>query len=112
MPIDLQSETCLTLSQAAKKLPRVRGNKPPHPMTVYRWATSGLRSQSGERVVLETEFVGGTRVTSMEALTRFFARKNDREYRPLTEGERRKRESLAQQSEHAVVRLRNSGMFD
>lgn len=112
MAIDLQLETCLTLSQAAKRLPRVRGDKPPHPMTLYRWATSGLKAKSGARVVLETEFVGGTRVTSLEALERFFRHKNDVGYRPLSVDESRKERALALESEQALARLRALGVLD
>jgi hypothetical protein len=111
MAIDLTTETCLTLSKAAKRLPRVRGSKPPHPMTLYRWATVGLKAKSGDRVLLETEFIGGTRITSLEALTRFFTRKNDREYRPLNESQQRQSDALAQQTEQAVARLRSSKMI-
>ena len=80
MSLDLQKEECYPLARAAKLLPTVRGKKPPHPMTLYRWATVGLKARSGERVQLETTFVGGTLVTSREALRRFFERKDDVEY--------------------------------
>ena len=46
-------------------------------MTLYRWATKGLQSRSGRRIRLETMFIGGTRVTSKEALERFFLHKDD-----------------------------------
>ena len=77
MAIDVLTEQCVSLSEAAKLLPRVRGRKPPHPMTLYRWAVTGLKANSGQRVQLETTWVGGTRMTSIDALERFFARKND-----------------------------------
>jgi hypothetical protein len=112
MAIDITNETCLTLSKAAKTLPRVRGSKPPHPLTLYRWATNGLKAKSGKRVFLETEFVGGTRVTSLEALERFIARKSDCCYETLTFKQEREQKSLQREAEQAVSRLRDRRMID
>jgi hypothetical protein len=70
-------EDALSLAQAARKLPSLRGRKPPHPATLYRWATVGRRSRSGRLVRLEVELVGGTNCTSIQALSRFFDRLND-----------------------------------
>jgi hypothetical protein len=69
--IDPLSETTLTLSAAARRLPRLRSNRPVHPSTLWRWATCGIRG-----IRLETTRLGGTTVTSTEALRRFFARLN------------------------------------
>lgn len=66
MPIDLSCETVLTLSRAAKQLPTLRGSRPPHLATLYRWAQEGCRG-----VRLETLRVGGTLCTSVEAIQRF-----------------------------------------
>src|SRR3954466_8086388 len=60
--IDLQNETILTLCEAARKLP----NKP-NLTTLSRWRTRGCRG-----VRLETLLLGGRRVTSSQALERFF----------------------------------------
>ena len=68
MPIDPLSETTLSLSQAARRLPRLRAGRPVHPSTVWRWAMTGLRG-----IRLETAMIGGVRVTSEAALRRFFA---------------------------------------
>jgi hypothetical protein len=68
MPIDPLSDTTLSLAQAARRLPRLRAGRPVHPSTVWRWALAGLRG-----IRLETAMVGGVRVTSEEALRRFFA---------------------------------------
>jgi hypothetical protein len=62
--IDLQNERILPLAEAAKSLP----NRP-HLATIARWGTRGCRN-----VVLETLLLGGRRVTSAEALERFFTR--------------------------------------
>ncbi len=63
------AEEILTLRHAAQRLPRRRSGRRPHPATLYRWATDGLRG-----VRLETIQVGGTTCTSIEALQRFFER--------------------------------------
>lgn len=67
--ISIASEEILTLSQAAKRLPRRRRGQQPHVATLYRWAQRGLNG-----AVLETLQVGGTLCTSSEALQRFFER--------------------------------------
>jgi len=67
--IELKSETVLTLDDAARRLPRRRGNRPVHRTTLYKWASAGLRG-----VRLETIQVGGSLCTSLEALQRFFDR--------------------------------------
>lgn len=69
MAIDSEMERVLTLSDAAKELPRRRGGKRPHTATLYRWTTLGCRG-----VRLEYVQIGGTRCTSKEALSRFFER--------------------------------------
>lgn len=62
--IDIQSESLLTFSAAAKSLP---GR--PHLSTLHRWRMHGVRG-----VKLETVLVGGRRYTSSEALQRFCQR--------------------------------------
>ncbi len=66
--IDLNEETLLSLTQAAKSLPARRRGKRPHVSCLYRWTTTGCKE-----VVLESLQVGGTRCTSREALARFFS---------------------------------------
>jgi len=65
--IDLSTETVLSLPDACQRLPRRGEGKRPHPNTLYRWATEGVRG-----VHLETLRVGGTLCTSIEALQRIF----------------------------------------
>ena len=67
--IDLAHEEVITFAEAAKRLPHRRGGRPTHVSTVFRWAQRGLRG-----VKLEYIQLGGTRVTSVEALGRFFDR--------------------------------------
>jgi hypothetical protein len=66
--IDLAAEHVLTLSQAAKHVPKRRG-KHAHSSTIYRWATGGCRG-----VKLEAVRIGGTICTSVEAVQRFIDR--------------------------------------
>ena len=79
-------------------------------MTLYRWATTGLKTRGGQRVWLETTLIGGTRVTSKEALLRFFDRKNDVEYREVTRPEDQS-EALRQRAERAKMFLRQVKML-
>ncbi len=67
MMIDPLLENVVSLADAAKLLPARRGGKRPHVSCVYRWTVSGCRG-----VVLESLQIGGTRCTSLEALSRFF----------------------------------------
>jgi hypothetical protein len=67
--INTNTETLISLAEAASSLPRRRAGKKPHVSCIYRWTTSGCRG-----VVLESVQVGGTRCTSREALARFFQR--------------------------------------
>lgn len=65
------------LAKLAANLPAVRGRRPPNRSTLYRWATVGLRSRAGEMVRLRTQFVGGTRCSTLADLERFFAARDD-----------------------------------
>ena len=67
--IDPNSESLISLGEAARLLPARRGGKKPHISCLYRWTTTGCKG-----VVLESLQVGGTRCTSKEALSRFFQR--------------------------------------
>ena len=65
--IDPNTETLVSLAEAAKSLPVRRKGKRPHVSCLYRWTKSGCKG-----VVLESLQCGGTRCTSKEALARFF----------------------------------------
>lgn len=100
----------LALAQVAARLPAVRGDRRPSRSTLHRWATIGLLSRRGERVRLATQFVGGTRCTTMADLERFFAEKNDVSARPVIERALSARENAAWQrrceaAEEALRRL-------
>ena len=69
MVIDLEHESVLTLKEAAKALPALRGRKI-HLSTLYRWIERGV-----DGVRLEALRLGRTLVTSREALQRFAERR-------------------------------------
>jgi hypothetical protein len=70
MDIDLTRETAVALAEVPRLpwIPRRRGGRRLHIATVHRWCSAGVRG-----VQLEYVQVGGTRVTTVEALVRFFA---------------------------------------
>jgi hypothetical protein len=65
--IDSSSETLLTFPQAAAEQPCRRQGKRVSTVTLWRWATGGCRG-----IILETLQTPSGRVTSREALARFF----------------------------------------
>ena len=77
MSINVFEESVLSLTEAAKLLPRRRRGRKVHVSCIFRWAQAGLKSASGMVVRLETVRVGGTKCTSKEALQRFFDRLQD-----------------------------------
>ncbi len=71
MAIDITTEQIITLTEATRLScfrPRRRG-RGLSLQTIYRWTLHGCRG-----VVLESVQVGGTRVTSVEAIERFVER--------------------------------------
>lgn len=71
MPIDLEQDKLLTLSQACHLLPRK-----PSPATLWRWRTSGLLIK-GCRIKLECVKAGGVWCTTREAFSEFLKRQTD-----------------------------------
>jgi hypothetical protein len=69
--IDLTSETLISLSEAARLLPRGRRNRPVTLSCVLRWVLDGVRLPSGSAVRLQAVRMGGRWLTSKEALQRF-----------------------------------------
>jgi hypothetical protein len=65
--IDPFGETLLSLSEAARLIPRRRAGKKCNIATIYRWTADGCKG-----VKLESVQVGGSRCTSREAIARFF----------------------------------------
>jgi len=70
----LYDEQLITFAQAARLVPRRRAGRPCAVSTIWRWALKGVRAADGTRIRLEYTRVGGTRMTSAEALKRFFLR--------------------------------------
>jgi len=68
MMIDLSTESVISLATAAREVPNRRGKRGVNVATTWRWAGRGVRG-----VRLETCMIGGIRMTSREALHRFFA---------------------------------------
>jgi hypothetical protein len=67
MGIDILQESPISLTEAARQLPRRRQGRRTATSTLYRWATAGCRG-----AILEPLQVGGIRCTSLAALQRFF----------------------------------------
>lgn len=112
----LLSEEILTLAQAARRIPPVRGKRPPCSRTVFRWSAKGLKprskrgcSESGGRVFLETIQIGGTTCTSMEALARFYERLDDLAKEPARLTPKQKEAVTKNRAERAMETLRQRG---
>jgi hypothetical protein len=70
--IDPNKERLISFQDASKESTRRRGGKKIHLSTWYRWTTRGCKG-----IRLESLQYGGTRVTSREAIARFFQRLTD-----------------------------------
>jgi hypothetical protein len=105
------ADELLPLSELAKRLPCVRGRKPPHRATLYKWATQGLQHRSGDRVRLATQFVGGTRCASMADVERFFEAKKDAEWQPpkTATWTKAELEAMRRRGQAACERLKHRG---
>lgn len=64
--IDAFNDKLLTMTEAAKQCPKVRGKRPSN-VTLWRWATKGQRG-----VKLEHVRVGRNMLTTEAAMTAFF----------------------------------------
>jgi|GEM_PF-7123928 hypothetical protein len=95
----------LPLAALAKLLPIVRGSKPPNRSTLYRWATVGLKSRSGERIRLETQFVGGTLCATLDDVRRFCDSLDDVEWQPPAVYRNRREEERMRREADAAFAL-------
>jgi hypothetical protein len=68
----LTNEQLLSFSQAAKRIPAGRNQRPTHVSTLVRWILAGVKGPNG-KVRLEAIRFGGRWLTSVEALERFAA---------------------------------------
>lgn len=69
---DLTRETRLTATEACRHPLMRRGVHPLNRSVLERWWTHGIRGPGGNRVVLESFRSGGLRMTTVEAVERFF----------------------------------------
>jgi hypothetical protein len=72
--LELEHETIVPLAKAGKHPLLQRGRRPGQPVhrsVLERWRTRGIRG-----IVLETALIGGTRVTTEQAIERFIERLN------------------------------------
>ena len=67
--IDLQNESLIPVREVPSHLPTSTAGQKVHVATVWRWIKRGCRG-----VKLETLLLGGSRLTSLEALQRFAER--------------------------------------
>jgi hypothetical protein len=112
MAIDVFAEELLTLTEAAKRLPKLKSGKPPHVSTLYRWMQRGCHSHDGMVVRLETVKIGGTTCTSLEALQRFFDRLSGDTtvVTPLTPTMRQREKERERRLQRAEEELRRAGI--
>jgi hypothetical protein len=73
-PVEPFAEDQITLSQAARRLPKLRRDRPVSPSTLWRWYRHGVKAQDGTIVKLRVWRVGGQMLTSEAALREFIAR--------------------------------------
>src|SRR4051794_22312667 len=64
----------LSMSQAARRFPSYRQDRPVNASTIWRWIVDGVRLPDGSRVRLEAVRVSGRWLTSVQALARFVNR--------------------------------------
>jgi len=93
----------LPLAELAQRLPAVRGRKPPHYTTLYRWATKGLKSRSGMGVRLETQFMGGTLCATVDDVNRFCDSLDDIEWQPTVYRNAREQERMRREADEAFA---------
>lgn len=105
MGIDYETETIITLGEACRAFPPNGVSD----ATMARWIQRGVKVKAtGEFVKLETLKSGGRRLTSLEAIDRFFDAQNADDVPPatpaITATQRRR------QSEAARLALQESGI--
>lgn len=106
-----EPDELLSLATLAKQLPPIRGDKPPSRNTLYTWATTGLKSRSGQPIKLDTQFVGGILCSSLNDVQRFFERKDDVDWSPpKCLSTQRERDAIAKRGRAAVERMRAKGI--
>jgi len=97
MPIDIQSEQLLTLSQACRLLPHR-----PSPSTLWRWRTIGVRG-----VRLECLKISSRWVTTARCMSEFLQRQAD----AYSQSEPNAADSSAPSSESMKAKLDDAGLL-
>ena len=69
----LTAEGFVSMAAIARMLGELKGGRPVHPSTPYRWATKGVRTKDGRVIRLEYLTLAGRPVSSRAALLRFLA---------------------------------------
>lgn len=95
--IDFATNPPISPSQAARKLGRLRADKPVSPVTVFRWCSQGLLV-NGRRIKLAGFRVGRTWATTESALQDFLDALNsnsETEPTPRSPAQRRRESSNA-----------------
>lgn len=67
----LVTEPLISFSEAARLFPTGRRARPVAASTVWRWATTGVRTKDGRTVRLETLRLGSRWITTTPAVQRF-----------------------------------------
>ncbi len=115
-PDRLVSEQIIRLNDVADWLPRRAPGRKVSQVTLWRWATKGVRGVDGRRVRLETIKLGGRRYTSVEAVERFAAALDGRAWRRRrakhTAGRRRSEAAAARDLRQAEEVLAEAGFYD
>ena len=73
-PALFNGERLFSFAAIAAKLPGHRGNSHVNASTIFRWATKGVRTASGEVVRLQAVRLGTSWKSSLEAVERFTAK--------------------------------------
>jgi Protein of unknown function (DUF1580) len=109
VPASLTSETLLSLTQAARRLPPGRRGRPVSISCVLRWLLDGVPGPDGRRIRLEAVRLGGRWVTSAEAIQRF-AEALTPQLGDVSPDRLRPPASRRRQSERAAKALEEMGM--
>jgi hypothetical protein len=75
--IDVRTEKLISLREAAGHVPPSRLGRPARPSTVWRWCRRGARLPDGSTLLLESVFLNGRWLTSVDALGRFLRRQTE-----------------------------------
>jgi hypothetical protein len=86
------------MSQAARRFPPHRRDRPVNPSTIWRWVVDGVRLPGGGKLRLEAARVGGRWLTSEQALARFIDAQTVVQFAPA------ERPATPRQRQHAAER--------